>query len=175
LSEPLVCLEKKIIIEVDGGQHAVETKKDRKRDEWTKSQGFKVLRFWNNEVLNNTQGVLEAVRINCLLHPPLNPLPSREGKKERNFHQVRGKKERNSHQGRGIYPFEMGKNQKIELNFLQTRKKSFASHFGHFWKVIHEMLSVKIAKLFEALKPAFSNLLKHLKSLFSVSSLKKVF
>jgi hypothetical protein len=89
LSEPLVCLEKKIIIEVDGGQHAVETKKDTERDEWFRSQGFKVLRFWNNEVLNNTQGVLpacalhadrEAIRINCFLHPPLNPLPLREGK-----------------------------------------------------------------------------------------------
>ena len=84
-----VCFEKKIIIEVDGGQHAVETKKDTERDEWLRSQGFKVITFWNNEVLTNTQGVLpacalhadrEAVRINCLLHPPLNPLPSREGK-----------------------------------------------------------------------------------------------
>jgi len=46
-----VCFEKKIIIEVDGGQHAVETKKDTERDGWFRSQGFKVLRFWNNEVL----------------------------------------------------------------------------------------------------------------------------
>jgi len=75
-----ICFEKKIIIEVDGGQHAVEAKKDTERDEWLRSQGFRVLRFWNNEVLTNTQGVLEAVRINCLSHPPLNPLPSREGK-----------------------------------------------------------------------------------------------
>ena len=79
-----VCFEKKIIIEVDGGQHAVETKKDTERDEWFRSQGFKVLRFWNNEVLANTQGVLEVVRINCLSHPhpPLNPLPSRDGKEK---------------------------------------------------------------------------------------------
>ncbi|MBN1228092.1 MAG: endonuclease domain-containing protein [Deltaproteobacteria bacterium] len=80
----LACLEKKIIIEVDGGQHVVERRQDTERDEWLRSQGFKVLRFWNNEVLTNTQGVLEVVRINCLSHshPPLNPLPSREGKKE---------------------------------------------------------------------------------------------
>jgi len=45
-----VCFEKKIIIEVDGGQHAVETKKDTERDEWLRSQGFKVITFWNNEV-----------------------------------------------------------------------------------------------------------------------------
>ncbi|MFZ3091386.1 MAG: endonuclease domain-containing protein [Nitrospirota bacterium] len=75
-----VCFEKKIIIEVDGGQHSVETEKDKERDEWFKSQGFKVLRFWNNEVLANTQGVLEVIRTNCLTHPPLNPLPSREGR-----------------------------------------------------------------------------------------------
>ena len=75
-----VCFEKKIIIEVDGGQHAVETKKDTERDEWLRSQGFKVITFWNNEALTNTQDVLEAIRINCFSHPPLNPLPSREGK-----------------------------------------------------------------------------------------------
>jgi very-short-patch-repair endonuclease len=41
--------------------------------------GFKVLRFWNNEVLQNLDGVLEVIRECCLSHPPLNPLPSREG------------------------------------------------------------------------------------------------
>ena len=61
-----VCFETKIIIEVDGGQHAVERVNDAERDEWLRSQGFKVLRFWNNEVVTNTQGVLEVVRINCL-------------------------------------------------------------------------------------------------------------
>ena len=70
-----VCFEKKIIIEVDGGQHAVETRKDTERDEWLRNQEFKVLRFWNNEVISNTQGVLEKIRINCLSQsqPPLNP------------------------------------------------------------------------------------------------------
>ena len=88
-SVDFVCFEKKIIIEVNGGQHAVETKKDTERDEWLRSQGLKVIRFWNNKVLTDTQGVLtacalhadrKAIRMNCLLHPPLNPLPSREGK-----------------------------------------------------------------------------------------------
>ena len=87
-----VCFEKKIIIEVDGGQHAVETKKDTERGEWLRSQGFKVLRFWNNEVLTNTQGVLEEVRINCLSHPPLNPLPSREGEKREKLPSREGEK-----------------------------------------------------------------------------------
>jgi very-short-patch-repair endonuclease len=64
------CHEKRIVIEVDGGQHSTNKKRDRERDNWFKEQGYKVLRFWNNEVLTNIAGVLEV----------LNPLPSREGK-----------------------------------------------------------------------------------------------
>jgi very-short-patch-repair endonuclease len=75
-----VCFEKRIIIEIDGGQHSVEKQKDRARDNCLVKQGYKVLRFWNNEVLTNIEGVLEMIRKNCLKHPPLNPLPSREGK-----------------------------------------------------------------------------------------------
>ncbi len=74
-----VCYERGIIIEIDGGQHSVEKEKDNERDGWFEGQGFKVLRFWNNEVLNNTQGVLEVIRDYCLSHPP-QPLPSREGR-----------------------------------------------------------------------------------------------
>jgi very-short-patch-repair endonuclease len=67
-----VCQEKRIVIEVDGGQHSTENKRDNKRDKWLKGQGYKVLRFWNNEVLANTEGVLEVIR-DCLNHPPLTP------------------------------------------------------------------------------------------------------
>ena len=66
-----VCYEKRIIVEIDGGQHCEE--RDGNRNRWFEVQGFKVLRFWNNEVLNNTQGVLEVIRENCLFHPPLTP------------------------------------------------------------------------------------------------------
>jgi len=77
-----VCFEQKIIVELDGGQHGLteEMNHDNKRDEWFEAQGYKVLRFWDNEVLTNTQGVLEVIWSHCLNHPPLNPLPSREGK-----------------------------------------------------------------------------------------------
>lgn len=68
-----VCLEKQIVIEVDGGQHATEREKDKARDKWLKGEGFKVLRFWNNEVLKNIEGVLETIRRICLSHPPLTP------------------------------------------------------------------------------------------------------
>ncbi len=64
-----VCFEKKVIIELDGGQHSVEPEKDKERDKWLNVQGFKVLRFWNNEVLTNIQGVLEVIRTNCLFPP----------------------------------------------------------------------------------------------------------
>jgi len=75
-----VCFENRIIIEADGGQHAVENNEDSERDSYLQRLGFMVLRFWNNEVLQNTTGVLEIIREKCLSHPPLNPLPSREGK-----------------------------------------------------------------------------------------------
>ena len=70
-----VCFEKRIVIEVDGSQHQIETDKDTIRDEWLRKQGFKVLRFWNNEVLRNMEGVYEVIKESCLSHPP--PTPSR--------------------------------------------------------------------------------------------------
>jgi very-short-patch-repair endonuclease len=61
-----VCVPKKIVIELDGGQHAEEVSKDSERDKWLKTEGYKVLRFWNNEVLKNLEGVLEEIRQACL-------------------------------------------------------------------------------------------------------------
>ncbi len=55
-----VCFSKMLVIEVDGGQHA-ENEKDKQRDAWLRGEGFKVLRFWNNEVLQNIEGVLETI------------------------------------------------------------------------------------------------------------------
>jgi very-short-patch-repair endonuclease len=54
------CLGRKLIVEVDGGQHA-ESQSDVTRDAYLKSLGFGVLRFWNNDVLKNTQGALEVI------------------------------------------------------------------------------------------------------------------
>ena len=48
-----VSFEKQIVIEVDGGQHSVEKEKDIEIDNWLLKQSFKILRFWNNEVLQN--------------------------------------------------------------------------------------------------------------------------
>ena len=57
-----------------------DIEKDRQRDAWLEKEGYTVVRFWDNEVLTNTSGVLEAIRERLIGHPPLNPLPSREGK-----------------------------------------------------------------------------------------------
>jgi len=55
-----VCFDRKVIVEADGGQHA-DNPADRSRDEWLQGQGFRVLRFWNNDVLKNTQAVMEVI------------------------------------------------------------------------------------------------------------------
>jgi very-short-patch-repair endonuclease len=51
-----VCHERRLIIEVDGGQHALR-QRDVVRTAWLESQGYRVLRFWNNEVIENLEGV----------------------------------------------------------------------------------------------------------------------
>ena len=58
--------EKRIIIELDGGQHAEDRQKDRERDKLLTKAGFKVLRFWNNEIFENLDGVLERIQQACL-------------------------------------------------------------------------------------------------------------
>jgi very-short-patch-repair endonuclease len=60
-----VCFEKRVVIEVDGGQHASKRDKDAERDECLIRNGFKILRFWNNEVLQNMNGVSEVIRNSC--------------------------------------------------------------------------------------------------------------
>ena len=71
-----VNFERKIIIELDGGQHT-EIEKDKERDKFLRDQGFKVLRFWNHEVFENVEGVLEVIKKNLL--PPLPFIPSHQG------------------------------------------------------------------------------------------------
>jgi len=72
-----VCVEKKLIIEFDGSQHAWNPKRDKIRDEWLNSQGYRILRFWNNDVTENVNGVLETIR-HALSDPHPDPLPERE-------------------------------------------------------------------------------------------------
>ena len=54
-------IDERVVIEVDGGQHA-ESVRDQGRDRYLEAQGFRVLRFWNTEVLTNLEGVVTAIR-----------------------------------------------------------------------------------------------------------------
>jgi very-short-patch-repair endonuclease len=58
------CMAAKLVIEVDGSQHGEEAgiARDAARTLWFEAEGFKVLRYWNNEVLNNIDGVLSDIR-----------------------------------------------------------------------------------------------------------------
>jgi very-short-patch-repair endonuclease len=53
------CHEAKLIVEADGGHHGGEA--DARRDAWFNSQGFGILRFWNNDIFNNEEGVLTVI------------------------------------------------------------------------------------------------------------------
>jgi very-short-patch-repair endonuclease len=61
-----ICFEKKVIIELDGGQHMDQEAKDQIRDKWLTKQGYKVIRFWDGEVFENLPGVLETIRAKLL-------------------------------------------------------------------------------------------------------------
>jgi very-short-patch-repair endonuclease len=56
------CLERRLLIEVDGGRHEAAVDSDASRTAWLKGRGYRVLRFWNNDVLENADGVLERNR-----------------------------------------------------------------------------------------------------------------
>ena len=60
-----VCLEKCLIIEVDGGQHMEKSLVDGERTAWLQSQGYRVVRFWNDQVLKETDAVLDEI-LRCL-------------------------------------------------------------------------------------------------------------
>jgi very-short-patch-repair endonuclease len=56
-----VCLERRVVVEVDGGQHSEQLRQDERRNQWLEAQGYRILRFWNNDVLANTEVVAQTV------------------------------------------------------------------------------------------------------------------
>jgi len=72
-----VCFEQKLVIEVDGGQHDGEG--DAPRTQWLEGQGFRVLRFWNDEVATRENDVLESIIAALRAYPSPQPL-SRKGR-----------------------------------------------------------------------------------------------
>jgi very-short-patch-repair endonuclease len=77
-----ICLEKKAVIEVDGGQHAENEEADRQRSAYLEKMGYHILRFWNNEVLQETEAVLKTIferLADAPPHPSPLPPPGGEG------------------------------------------------------------------------------------------------
>ena len=73
-----ICREKRLVVEVDGGQHA-ENERDARRDEWLLKHRYRILRFWNNEVLGNIEGVWDTIfaAASAAAPPHPDPLPAR--------------------------------------------------------------------------------------------------
>jgi adenine-specific DNA-methyltransferase len=70
-----VCIEKRLVIELDGGQHAENLESDAKRSEYLKEKGYRILRFWNNDVLREGESVLNVI-LSCLEKDAPSPVPS---------------------------------------------------------------------------------------------------
>lgn len=58
-----LCKEFKLVVEVDGGQHSQSVTYDKRRDEWLNVHGWRILRLWNNHVLEDVESALEHIRI----------------------------------------------------------------------------------------------------------------
>ena len=68
------CLEKRLVIELDGSQHAETRHRDEQRTKFLEREGFKIIRIWNHEVLSDLESVLELIR--QTLNRPPSPQPS---------------------------------------------------------------------------------------------------
>ena len=73
-----ICFDHKLIVEVDGGQHAANMS-DSRRDAWLSSEGYRVLRFWNHDVLKRTDAVLEEIA-SAIATAQETPLPARSAR-----------------------------------------------------------------------------------------------
>jgi len=73
-----VCHEARLIIEIDGGQHDTDSLREAERARFLEGQGYQMLRFWNNEVLANPEGVVTVIAdVLAAASPPPRPPPSR--------------------------------------------------------------------------------------------------
>jgi very-short-patch-repair endonuclease len=77
-----VCLENNLIIELDGSQHASQEDRDKERDHKLQTEGFRVLRIWNNDILVNMDGVLQLICQMLRDHNPHPTLPLKRGGKK---------------------------------------------------------------------------------------------
>lgn len=75
-----VCLEKALVIEVDGGQHSDRRSYDARRNAWLEKEGFRVLRFWDHEVLSQVESVKQMIWVQ--LNAPSSFLPRGGGEED---------------------------------------------------------------------------------------------
>ena len=73
----------KLVIEIDGSQHAEQAAADAERTRFLEAQGYRVVRFWNNEVLTNIEGVLETIQQALTTTPTPDPSPQGGGERQR--------------------------------------------------------------------------------------------
>jgi len=73
----------KLVIEIDGSQHSEQVAADTERTRFLEAQGYRVVRFWNNEVLTNMDGVLEAIQQALTTTPTPDPSPQGGGERQR--------------------------------------------------------------------------------------------
>jgi very-short-patch-repair endonuclease len=62
-----VCMKARLIVEIDGGQHANQVLYDQAREGFLRSEGYEIVRYWNTEVLGNLGGVLETLTLTLSL------------------------------------------------------------------------------------------------------------
>ncbi|HEY0148533.1 MAG TPA: DUF559 domain-containing protein [Allosphingosinicella sp.] len=76
-----VCRRARLVAELDGGQHSANVEADARRTCFLESAGYRVIRFWNHDILENMDGVLQVVGVAFEAGPPPGPLPAGEGGK----------------------------------------------------------------------------------------------
>ena len=74
-----ICIERALVIELDGGQHTEQAHRDEARTRYLNQQGLRVLRFWNDDLLRDTEAVLDQIRLAALAGETLSPNPSPAG------------------------------------------------------------------------------------------------
>jgi len=72
----------RLVIEIDGGQHAKQQREDASRTAYLESRGYRVIRFWNNDVLGNLEGVVQVIEQVLADMPSPNPSRKREGSRK---------------------------------------------------------------------------------------------
>jgi very-short-patch-repair endonuclease len=70
-----VCHEARLVVEIDGGQHDHASARETGRTSFLQTEGYRILRFWNNEVLANPAGVYEMIVSELAASPPPQPSP----------------------------------------------------------------------------------------------------